>query len=63
MSIFGHVQNLSKLNISYPNIFESDKETCQEVIKICFSFSQLYFSSSKLCLRHKVKTGEVQKIM
>ena len=56
-------QNLSKLNISCPKIFESDKKTCQKVIKLCFPFSKLCFSSSKLCLRQDVATGEVQNIM
>ena len=56
-------QNLSKLNISCPKIFESDKKTCQKVIKLCFPSSKLCFSSSKLCLRQDVTTGEVQNIM
>ena len=54
--VYPRNQNLSKLNISCPKNVQSDKKTCQEVIKLCFPLSKLLFSFpwNKLTSAHNI---------
>ena len=49
---------MSKLNTSCPKNVQSDKKTCQEVIKLCSLFSKLCLPSSKLFLILKTMFGQ-----